>query len=42
VAQRLLDVRHIGSSDQLADGFTKALPLAKLLAFRDNLNLVAG
>jgi hypothetical protein len=42
VAQRLLEVRHIGTNDQLADGFTKPLPLAKLLKFRGNLNLVAG
>ena len=42
VAQKLLDVRHISSGDQLADGFTKALPLAKLIQFRSNLNLVAG
>jgi histone deacetylase 1/2 len=31
VAQKLLDVRHICSGDKLADGFTKALPLAKLI-----------
>jgi hypothetical protein len=37
VAQKLLDVRHISSGDQLADGFTKALPLAKLIQFRSNL-----
>jgi histone deacetylase 1/2 len=42
VAQRLLDVRHISSGDQLADEFTKALLLAKLIYFRSNLNLVAG
>jgi histone deacetylase 1/2 len=42
VAQRLLEVRHIGTNDQLADGFTKPLPIAKLLQFRNNLNLVAG
>ena len=42
VAQKLLDVRHISLGDQLVDGFTKALPLAKLIQFRSNLNLVAG
>jgi hypothetical protein len=42
VAQRLLEVRHIGTNDQLADGFTKPLPLAKLIQFRSNLNIVAG
>lgn len=42
VAQKLLDVRHICLGDQLADGFTKSLPLAKLIQFRNNLNLVTG
>lgn len=42
VAQKLLEVRYIGTSDQLADGFTKSLPLAKLIQLRSNLNLVAG
>jgi len=39
VAQRLLEVRHIGTNDQLADGLTKPLPLAKFILFRNNLNL---
>jgi histone deacetylase 1/2 len=42
VAQKLLEVRHVSTHDQVADGFTKSLPLAKLLCFRNNLNLVAG
>jgi histone deacetylase 1/2 len=42
VAHKLLQVRHIGTNDQLADGFTKALPLAKLVQFRNNLNLEGG
>jgi hypothetical protein len=42
VAQKLLSIRFINSADQLADGFTKPLTLAKLIQFRNNLNLVAG
>jgi len=42
VAQKLLEVRFISSSDQLADGFTKSLSTVKLLQFRRNLNLVSG
>jgi hypothetical protein len=42
VAQGLLDIRFINSSDQVADGFTKALPVVKLLEFRRNLNLYSG
>jgi hypothetical protein len=30
VAQKLLDIRFINSGDQVADGFTKALPVFKL------------
>jgi len=30
VAQKLLDIRFINSGDQVVDGFTKALPVAKL------------
>jgi hypothetical protein len=40
--QKLLDIRHICSGDPLAAGFTKSLLLAKLIQFRNNLNLVAG
>jgi hypothetical protein len=42
VAQGLLDVRFIATGDQIADGFTKALPVIKLKKFRDNLNLQSG
>jgi len=42
VAHKLLDIRFINSSDQLADGFTKAIPAAKLRVFRSNLSLVSG
>jgi histone deacetylase 1/2 len=42
VAEKLLDIRFINSGDQLADGFTKAIPAAKLRQFRVNLNLVSG
>lgn len=40
VASKQLQVRLISSADQLADGFTKALPVNKLEWFRSNLNLV--
>jgi hypothetical protein len=39
VMNHLLDVRFISMHDQLADGFTKAIP-QRLLDFRGNLNLV--
>ncbi|XP_047065112.1 putative disease resistance protein At1g50180 [Lolium rigidum] len=42
VANKMLDVRFISSKDQLADGFTKALPVKLLDAFRTNLNLTQG
>ena len=42
VAQKLLDIRFIHTGDQVADGFTKALPTVKLRQFRDNLNLTSG
>jgi histone deacetylase 1/2 len=42
VAQRLLEIRFISTNDQVADGFTKALPRVKLREFRNNLNLVCG
>jgi histone deacetylase 1/2 len=42
VAQKLLDVRFISTNDQLADGFTKALPTTKIRWFRTNLNLSSG
>jgi hypothetical protein len=42
VAQKLMDIRFISSDDQVADAFTKPLPVKKLEAFRHNLNLVGG
>ena len=39
VAQKQLQVRLIPSKDQLADGFTKALPIHKFEEFKHNLNL---
>jgi hypothetical protein len=39
VAAKLLSIRFIASGDQLADGFTKPLPLRKMQAFVVNLNL---
>ena len=40
VANKELDVRFIHSGDQIADGFTKALPTQSFEKFRRNLNLV--
>jgi histone deacetylase 1/2 len=42
VAQKLLEIRFIHTGDQVADGFTKALPVFKLSQFRHNLNLRSG
>jgi hypothetical protein len=42
VAQKLLDIRYIHTSDQLADGFTKPLAVSKMKDVRFNLNLVSG
>jgi hypothetical protein len=39
VAAKLLDIRFISTTDQIADGFTKPLAERKLVMFRDNLNL---
>ena len=39
VAKKQLQVRLIGSKDQLADGFTKALSSIKFEDFKGNLNL---
>jgi hypothetical protein len=33
VTKKLLDVRFISTDDQVADGFTKALPQRKLFEF---------
>ena len=40
VANKELDVRFIHSGDQIADGFTKALPTRSFENFRRNLNLI--
>ena len=42
VAKNLLDIKFISSKDQIADGFTKALPVKKLDEFKRNLNLSEG
>jgi hypothetical protein len=39
VAAKLLSIQFIASGDQLANGFTKPLPLRKMQAFVVNLNL---
>jgi hypothetical protein len=39
VARKQLIIRFISSEDQIADGFTKTLPLSKLKNFQYNLNL---
>ena len=40
VANKLLDIRFIHSQDQVADGFTKALPTRSFEDFKHNLNLM--
>ena len=42
VANNSLAIKFISSKDQLADGFTKALPVKSLHEFRRNLNLSQG
>jgi len=42
VMRKQLQVRFISSGDQLADGFTKALPVAKMNTFVRNLKLQGG
>ena len=39
VAQKMLEIRFIPSKDQIADGFSKALPVTLLENFRRNLNI---
>jgi hypothetical protein len=39
VGQKLLQVRPIPSKDQVADGFTKPLPVQQFVLFKRNLNL---
>ena len=39
VADKKLEIRFIPSKDQVADGFTKALPTKPFEEFKRNLNL---
>jgi histone deacetylase 1/2 len=39
VVQGLLQIRFISTKDQVADGFTKPIPVRQLEEFRHNLNL---
>jgi hypothetical protein len=39
VSSKQLEIRFIPSKDQVADGFTKALPSRQLEEFKHNLNL---
>ena len=39
VANKQLEIRFVHSRDQVADGFTKALPTRNLEEFKRNLNL---
>nr|AAT85031.1 putative polyprotein [Oryza sativa Japonica Group]ABF96679.1 retrotransposon protein, putative, Ty1-copia subclass [Oryza sativa Japonica Group] len=39
VARKLLQVDYVSTNDQVADGFTKALPVKQLENFKYNLNL---
>lgn len=40
VALKALEIRFISSKDQIADGFTKPLPLRQFSEIRRNLNLI--
>ena len=39
VPEKKLDIRFIPSKDQVADGFTKALPVKLFEEFKKNLNV---
>ena len=39
VARKQLEIKFISSGDQVADGFTKPLPIQQFQKFRYNLNL---
>jgi hypothetical protein len=40
VAKGLLDIQFISTSDQVADGFTKAMSAWQIENFQTNLNLI--
>jgi histone deacetylase 1/2 len=40
VARKLLDIEYVSTKDQVADGFTKPLPVRQLEAFKHNLNMI--
>jgi histone deacetylase 1/2 len=40
VAMKLLNIEYVSTKDQVADGFTKPLPVRQLEMFKHNLNLV--
>jgi hypothetical protein len=40
VAKGLLDIQFISTSDQVADGFTKAMSVWQIKNFQTNLNLI--
>jgi histone deacetylase 1/2 len=42
VARKLLDIEYVSTGDQVADGFTKPLPVRQLEEFTHNLNLVCS
>jgi hypothetical protein len=42
VADKSLEIRFISNKDQIADGFTKSLPVERLNEFKRNLNLLEG
>lgn len=39
VARKLLEIAYISTKDQVADGFTKAIPVRQMEMFKNNLNL---
>jgi histone deacetylase 1/2 len=41
VMRKQLEVRFVPSKDQVADGFTKSLPVRSFEEFKHNLNLVS-
>jgi EAL domain-containing protein (putative c-di-GMP-specific phosphodiesterase class I) len=41
VASNQLPIRFVSSNDQVADGFTKPLPVKQLVEFKRNLNMSA-